>query len=310
MLPSLLLLANFVGCVDYNVVKQHLSDTFAQPARETDVDILWVVDNSATMSEERALLAEHADAFATVIAMLGRGFHLAVTTTDAISAAPGTLAGPICTDDTAAITDRIVETLLSIPQGSRDEKGFATALAASDPSGLNPDFARVDADLEIIVYSDEDDQSDIEPAEFLSRLMAARPGRRVSVSAVVGDPPDGCFSLAAAADPGLRYIEAQQRSLGLRESICSGELDIALTRIAMWALQLEDTFYLSEVPNPETLEVRVDRALIPARTPDGWTYDASDNSIHFDGYAVPPPGSAIMVQYDEWLGSGEDTSAE
>lgn len=300
----------FSGCVDYSVVKQQIEDSFLQLDRDADIDILWVVDNSATMSEEQAQLAAHTSSFSSVIGLLARGFHMGITTTDVEAGPAGLLVDEVLSDDTPALDQALVDQVSSLERGSRDEQGFTAAIAAADPGGVNADFGRSDSDLEVIFYADEDDQSDHDPQDFLTQLGVSRPGRGVSVSAVVGDPPDGCFSRVAAADPGMRYIAAQEASAGQRASICTDDLDTVLSRIAMWALQIEDTFFLSAMPSPASLEVRVDAALLPERDSNGWSYNAADNSIRFQGYAVPPPGASIKIRYDEWLGTSEDTSSQ
>ena len=52
-----------LGCSDYAVVGKGFSEGFFQNDREEGVDILWVIDNSATMYEEHDLLMDSADNF-------------------------------------------------------------------------------------------------------------------------------------------------------------------------------------------------------------------------------------------------------
>ena len=51
-----------------------------------------------------------------------------------------------------------------------------------------------------------------------------------------------------------------------------------------------------------TIELLVDGLQVHQRERDGWSYNPGDNSIQFDGFAVPPPGSNIVVTYSEWYG--------
>jgi hypothetical protein len=46
----------------------------------------------------------------------------------------------------------------------------------------------------------------------------------------------------------------------------------------------------------------VDDVLVIERDRHGWRYEAGDNTIVFDGYAVPRPGAEIVVRYYEWVG--------
>ena len=48
--------------------------------------------------------------------------------------------------------------------------------------------------------------------------------------------------------------------------------------------------------------MRIDGALIHQRDRHGWRYDAGENSVIFDGYAVPYPGAEVVVRYAQWIG--------
>jgi hypothetical protein len=175
-------------------------------------------------------------------------------------------------------------------------------LAALDLDGVNGEILRSSADLEVIFFSDEDDQSDISTEVFLDGLLSARPVTNVVINAIVGDPPEGCASIYGAADAGYKYRDAQFQTDGLRESICSLDYDAMLNRIALKVLGLENSVQLTEAPDLETITVRVDDALIHFRERHGWQYDAGTNSIIFDGYAVPYPGSEVVINYAKWIG--------
>ena len=42
-----------MGCVDYELNRRTMVDSYVQSSRQAGVDILWVVDNSASMFEEQ-----------------------------------------------------------------------------------------------------------------------------------------------------------------------------------------------------------------------------------------------------------------
>lgn len=283
------------ACVDYEVVRKQDVESFRQPVREGGVDILWVVDSSFSMDEEQVQLASHAATFITFLSTAPVDFQLGVTTTD--EAAGGALIGPQLGRDTPDLTAAFVAQVTSIGDGDRTEVGFLTAVAAAQSGQLRPK-----ADLEVVFFTDEDDQSGLSPGAFVQALDAAHPDAKVVVNAITGDLPDGCASIAAAADPAPRYVDAQEQTGGLRESICSYDYDAMLERMALKVLGLEVRFALAKLPELATMEVRVDGALVHRRDRHGWRYDAGDNSIVFDGYAVPPPGSGIEVAYYEWAG--------
>lgn len=288
------------GCSDYQVKAPTFGDTFLQADRGEGIDILWVVDNSATMYEEHDLLIASTSAFIGFVSNSRVDFRLGVVSTD-MDDAHGELNGAVLDVESSDMVDTFIEQVEMATAGSRDERGFEAALIAADPD-RTPEFAREGADLELVIFSDEDDHSDVGVESFLNTLENQRPGANVKVHAVVGDPPAGCVSALAAADVGARYLEAQTATGGRRESICTLDYGAMLARVALDVIGLQTSFALSKVPAVETIELTVDGITIHQRRRDGWWYNPGENTIDFDGYAVPPPGSKIDVYYTEWHG--------
>ena len=302
-LISLSLLASLsVSCIDYDVSRKKERESFDQPVREGGVDILWVIDDSMSMYEEQEQLSIHSASFIGFLTTVSVDFRLAVMSTDMDEDGAGMLTGDrVLSSETSGLVDAFAALITDSIDGSRDERGFEAALDAVD-SSLNPDFGRDDADLEVIFFSDEDDHSSIESDDFVEQLSALRPSTTSTVNAIVGDLPEGCASMLAAADPGEKYVEAQEATEGLRESICSYDYDAMLSRMAQHVLGLNVRFALRKIPDLATVEVKVDGVIIHHRDRHGWWYDAGDNSIVFDGYAVPQPGASIAISYYEWQG--------
>ena len=296
----MLLLLSF-ACVETSITAIEYTDTWVQGERPRGVDVLWVRDDSATMTEEQDLLLEAAEAFVTGLSQADVDFHLAMVSTDVENQAAGTLLGPVLTPDHADLAAAWEELLAVATTGSRDEHGIAAALVAADPTQL-PEFARADADLEIVFFSDEDDHGETETADVLQALQDARPGVVVRVTAIVGDAPEGCASLQAAADPGFRYLALQELTGGLRESICSPDYGPLLNRVGLHALGMVDRFLFNNFPDPSSLEVYVDDEPVPANTEPGWTYEIGDNSLRFDNDAIPAPGATVYAVYKPFVG--------
>jgi len=305
-------LFNFVfqlGCMDYAVNRRFISDSFEQPSRESGVDILWIVDNSASMFEEQDQLAAHADSFIGYLSMVPVDFQLAVATTDMSIEEPGIFVDDVLNNDTANLADAF-RNQVYLPEGSRDEEGFSAALKSLNLTGPNGESLRSNADLEVVFFTDEDDQSEMDASSFLDQLYSIRPSVNIAVNAIVGDPPEGCASIFGAADSGTKYQSATEQSKGLRESICSLDYDAMLNRIALKVLGLQNTFKLSAAPDLATLEVRVDEALIHRRKRHGWHYNAGTNTIVLDGYSVPYPGSYVIIRYAEWIGPQDEFASQ
>ncbi|GDX83531.1 hypothetical protein LBMAG42_53420 [Deltaproteobacteria bacterium] len=295
-----LVCSGMVACVDYGVTRSQQLDAWTQPDRESNVDILWVLDNSGSMSEEHASLAEHAASFTDTLASADLEFRLGLVTTD--PADMGTLLGPVLDETSSDLTTVFVEAVNGAGvKGTREEEGFSTAIAGATTS-ITPDFARDSANLEVVFYSDEDDNGTIEPQQFIDDLGATRSGYAVRVNTIVGDLPSGCASAVAAADPGVRYGEAREKTKGVRESICTVDMDAVLQRIANTVIGLNTEFELTELPLLNTMVVQVDGVAVPRRDVDGWRYSGADNKIVFDGWAIPRPGAKVTATYFDWTG--------
>jgi hypothetical protein len=290
-----------MGCMDYSVSRKFYTDSFVQPARESGVDILWMIDDSASMFEEQDQLAAHADSFIRYLSAAPVDYLMGVSTTDISINEPGSLVGPLLSADTEDLAGAFAQQVF-LEEGSRVEEGFAATLYALDLNGPNGDKLRSNADLELIFFTDEDDQSVLSPQDFQLALQLLRPSTNIVVNAIVGDPPEGCASAYGAADAGLKYQQIQSSTDGLRESICSLDYDAMLSRIALKVLGMENTFGLSRAPDLSTMQVRVDNAIVHRRDRHGWSYNAGKNAIVFDGYAVPYPGAEIVFSYAQWVG--------
>jgi hypothetical protein len=300
ILPLLILTA----CQDYSLVQPTHDEYFNQPSRETGVDILWVVDDSATMLEEQDLLVGSADAFISFVSNSGIDFHLGVVSTD-MDVDGGLIRGEVLGPDSVGIVNSFNDAIVGAFTGSRDERGLDAASIAADPV-FSVEFARKKADLEVVFFSDEDDHSTVSVDAFLADLADQRDrDAEVKVHAVVGDPPQGCVSASAAADAGTRYLDSQLATQGRRESICTDDYGAMLARVALDVVGLETSFKLTKVPDVETMQVRVNDVIVHSRRRDGWFYNPGDNTLRFDGYGVPPAGATIQATFTEWYGEAD-----
>ena len=301
-----------IGCSDYSVHRAATEDVFEQGEGAPPVDVLWIVDDSGTMSEEQELLAGNFSAFAEVLLRSDADFHVGVTTTD-IDAEAGALVGEYLTADTVDIEATFAAQAADLGiSGSRDEQPLEAArMALTDPvaSDANAGFLREGADLQVVVVTDEDDHSREDVSVYLSALDTVKGDAPWALSAIAGNAPDGCHSAVADAQVATRVLDAVEQSGGTFASICATDFSPIMTSLALTASRLSDTFYLSRMPVLSTLEVRVDDVLIKERATDGWQYDAGDNAVVFDGYAVPRAGQHVTLTYFDLLGPGDTGAA-
>lgn len=311
-LPFLTLSAALAaGCQDYGYSGVEYSTSFVQEDVDTYADVLFVVDDSPSMAEEQERLEENFEAFVEAVEGTYADYHAGVVTTDVTTDSAGTLRGGIITPDTEDLADTFLEALQVGSYGSRDERGFEATVLALEPD-RNPDFIRSGAELDVVYISDEDDHSSGEMGSWLEAMRQGSGNGEVVVHAIVGNMPAGCASGVTAADPGERYLDIAESTEGYEASICGESYEEILTRIGLDLSGLQDTFVLDDLPQPDTLEVYVDEVLIPERAEDGWSYDASENAIIFEGYAVPRPGMAVVVYYKVLpgaVGGSDDTGA-
>lgn len=291
-LPPLLAVP-LVGCSEYAVENLLQEDLFRQ-ARQPPADVLFVVDDSASMTEEQARLTENFAAFVDLLGDTTADFRVGVTTTD--PADGGALRGPVLEPDTDDLVAAFQAQVAVGTGGSRDEQGLAMAARALRPD-VNAGFLREDAVTHVVFVSDEDDHSDGEPAGYVEALQAAAGVEGIAAHALVGDEPEGCLSGSSAADAGTRYLAVARELGGLTESLCADDYGGVLEAIGLAVSGWNPSFPLSALPAEASITVWVDGVEIPEREIDGWTWSIGDNAIVFSGRAIPRPGMSVRVTY-------------
>ena len=296
-------------------------DTFQQAPNPT-VDILWVVDNSGTMREERQELGAKFDQFMSRLEESGADYHIGVVSTDADDPAhSGRLQGnPLyISNSTPNAKDAFIQNVDLAETENRIEKGLdAMRLALSDElmAGHNSGFLRQDAAFFVIVISDEDDGSIGSTryyARWLDHLKAKGNENLVSLSAIVGT--EGCDNVTSFGD---RYIEVQELTAGLFYSICTPDYGPMVEDLGIKAAGLRRKFYLSQFPREDTIRVlaysendpaceRMDDCTDPLLCASGhrcatelmdeWVWEQDGNAIFFPGSYLPPPGYIIEVAF-------------
>lgn len=266
------------------------TDTLTQVV-SPKVDVLWVIDNSGSMSEEQDKLAREFPSFMEYFLGSGLDYHIAVTTTDTTAAGlNGRLrtVGPwrYITPTTVNPVDVFSQMARVGVGGSFDETGSCAAwraLAQPSPelTQANQGFLRDDAALHIIMVTDEADSSwtfEESPcsfnstAEFINFLngFKADPDLPVSFSAIAGPVPWGCradpsdpLSGAGAGTPYDQIVknvgprDDQGRALGRFLSICEEDWAPLLDELGLIASALRREIFLTEVPVPGTITVLV-----------------------------------------------------
>ena len=311
-------------------------DSFVQLERP-EVDILFVIDNSCSMSDEQANLSANFSSFIAFADNLELDYQLGIITTDVEGGFPG----PRCPSPLVAnrpsdlsqgacgyfadgnadnsLVDpswRIIErqtlpspatafgaTVIQGTHGSGNEQGLQAAynaLSAPLATGWNSGFLRPDAHLAVVFVADEDDHSPWSVPFYVNYFRAIKGFRNpqlFSASAIVGDPVVGC---GLQAEAGTRYIQVAQETGGVFESICTENWSSALENLGRSVFGYKTRFLLSNQPEPSSIEVLVDGVVVDRTAPSGqvrWTYDEAAHGVDFAPLAIPEPGSQIVIRY-------------
>jgi len=271
------------------------------------MDVLFVVDNSCSMSEEQASLGTNFPAMLEWFLGSGLDYHIGVVSTDMNDPLQAgrlrTVNGARWVDPSTKKPESVFNSMVQMgTTGFWDEKGRAAAYTAIDllaDSSSNVGFVRPDAGMHIAVISDENDSSGDAPIsrdEFIDYLSNLRWSERlVSFSSIVG-PVTGCPDIGS---PGTEYLDVTAAVGGITWPICSDDWTSVLDQLGFIATGLTREFYLSKRPVVDTIEVRVidpDGTSFEFQPDTDWSYSVVRNSVEFVEY-VPDPLAVVDIRY-------------
>lgn len=279
------------------------------------VDVLWVIDNSCSMTEEQRALRDNFGDFMKYFTDSGLDYHVGVVSTDMVNRNES---GKLVLDGSGR--DRYIDASYDSADaissfrdraslgvnGSSDERGKDAAMAAltTEANSTNQGFYRDDASLSIIVISDEIDYSRTTVTEFSNYLTSLKAGTNnvVTFSSIVGLSNNDCGTTMR----GTGYLEVTQAVGGIAWSICTNDWADLLTELGLQAAGLKREFFLSLAPVEDSIEVSVDDPDFDNR--DAWEYDPVRNSIRFESY-IPAPLSTVTITYMPLATAAESDSA-
>ncbi len=253
------------------------------------VDILWVVDNSGSMSSHQQNLINNTSAFINQL-IVGNApkWKLGLISTDTLNApylgfTPTTLLDYLTVGAVATFQHAV--SMLGT-SGDSTEKTFDTVKGALD---TYPGFLRPEANLAVITLSDTDDQSTMSVADFVTYMKNKKGGdiKKVAGFGILAAPD---IDIACSGEfmnfHGGRYEQWLNASGGKLFSLCQASSTLFADMMqAVLNTVLNNRLFLG-VPNidPATLYVLDSKkALIrgPASAGGEWEYDALKNEIVF-----------------------------
>ena len=305
ILVAILLIGSF-GCSEEELLRKRsappeVEEIFTQES-SSKIDILWVIDNSESIADEREFIANGFDSFLNTLKTTGFDYRLAITSTETGTGLNGKLAGePISNSSSDPVADFKKQLGLE-PSKTNQETGLRAMELALNGS-VNQNFPRPDAALAVVIVSDEDDYSKKGTtyyARFLLSLKKPGDENLVKFSAIVGPKPDGCIRpgeeiyFEAKSSPGKRYLELVDKMLGLSTSICSTNFGEDLNKIAASISNLKTKFCASRDVG-EIITVAVNGTELEANK--GWILEKSTSCVVFTQGNKPAPGATIFIKY-------------
>lgn len=297
------------------------------------IDVLFVVDNSGSMSSSQQSLANNFPSFIKYFQEKSYDFKIAVTTTDAFYGDQFVSSGcSLCnvnqtqfksgTNPKIYVIDSNTPNLESVfaqnvnvgISGSGDERAFSSFKAALN-SPLNSGFHRQNAFLSVIIVSDEEDfshdeislnESYVQPTlhtinsykNFLESFTGGQANTDFHVS-TISVLDNACkTALGSGRKIGTRYMDIADATGGTKNSICS-TFDTILDGISSHIVeQIKAQFYLTRKPILSSIRVIVEGVLVPEDITNGWTYDPVTNSITLHGTFIPSAGTNVTINFD------------
>lgn len=277
------------------------------------VDVLFVIDNSASMKDNQLKLGERLSSFLSSLQTVD--WQIGITTTDT-SSGPWGIKGSLVKLDgldqyilnkhTPNYEDVFARTVVR-PEGvncgsncpSLVERPLEAATFAL-AKGLSNGLIREGAELAVVVLSDADEGGDglgvITTPQFLLGTAATlfNQTKRVTGYAIVVEPGDtDCLAKRRAYTSysyyGYNAALLATLSGGVTGSICDSNYSKSLKKIGDHVLNLVSSITLSKMP----LEGSVEVTLSPADPSIKWTVNGK--TIEFN--KSPKPGTRVDVKY-------------
>jgi hypothetical protein len=274
------------------------TELFNQSATETKkLDIVWIIDNSGSMSDEQSALGTNFSAFINDFITKDVDFKMAITTTDTSSSSrKGNMVTGSDTKLTSARAkaneNQFKSDFRSLVKVGINGSGAEKGLEASEGfmQKYSKTFIRPDAYLAVVIVSDEEDQSSKTVKAYTDNLKSYKSeAGLVKVYSIVDV---GLTNRGSGIATGYkRYADASNNTAGIVADI-RDDFHRSLSDMGESIINLLDSFALANAPKDGSLKVYVNGVLS-----SDYTYDSSSRSIKFNPNHLPPVGSAIRVTY-------------
>lgn len=288
---------------------RYTTESFTQKPPNSKLDILFIVDNSVSMETEQQRLGARLANFTSKLSNLD--WQIGITTTDIDSFNYG-LDGKLLTfpngskvinKTTPNVNNEFLSTVVrpetlncsSCPSGS-EEPLKAMVRNFQQHSSATAPLYRANADLAVVVLSDEDENSSgsgTTPSDVISSFDSQfGTDKSLSVYGVIVEPGDTvCYNeqnQQSDAYYGQRVWDLSAITDGTTSSICAPDYGAGLEKIAEHAFQVAMSVQLKSAPAPASVRI----TLIPKQNVQ---FAISGRKVLFK--TPPAPGTQIQIKY-------------
>ena len=295
-------------------------------------DVIWVIDESGSMSEEQQSVASNAVDFFNRAQAYGLDFRMGVVDVNQDNN------GRFCTGDGVSGDYFLGPGDLNAfqacaikPWGGGQEEGGSeygltqgyNAIHSHLPRApADPKYIRSEAQLVIIYVSDErpdelEDQgcaSDFDDTPVDDSCVASTPMYRQTLDlltgvsdpegmgtahAIVSPPPSGC---STADEMGRGYSDLANETGGIIGSVCQQDLGPTMQVIIESIVANSSPLVLEHVPISVSIACSKDGDALERSRRNGFDYRASANTLVFVGQDFDPlHPSEVVVSYERWV---------
>ena len=299
-------------------------------------DIIWVVDESGSMSDDRQNIVNNANNFFSRALSSGLDFRMGVTGVCSPSGSYKAAVGKLCSKVASSSTDdggadrfllptesSIFSSCINNPPGYEggSEYGLTNAREAVKKhlprSGGMPDKVRPDAKLVIIMVTDETPEeckaagittegySQCNPGNLAAMMSFIKPD--LDLFSGVTDPEaaamdpllGGVCSNSCGAEVAHPYIELAQALGGQIGDVCQKDLGNTLQVIIDSIIGAASPVKLEHVPISASLAVALDGLEVARSRNNGFDYRSASNSLVFINVKYKK-GSEVIASYKQW----------
>ena len=256
-------------------------DSFIQPEGTEGVDILWVIDRSCSMRDNEPLLFDGIDAMMTSLPTTGWRLNM-------ISNSPPHVLNeqqfPLVPGDTVADAEAMYHSMNS----GTYEMGFDALEEYLFFNSYANQWMRHDVPLLVVFVSDEEDQSNQTPTEFVQWYSNLR--KNVYLASIVHVDPYESLCNVSYYDVGQNSIDATNMLGGVVVDICSEDWAPGVTDASVQVKPYEE-YELTHIPTDKN-EVYVFIDGVPNYD---WYYNRTDNTVYFT--VVPTGDQLVEIAY-------------